>query len=162
IKALREAGADEITAADNLPSTLQVRLTAVLATRKRFADRWEGLVDDLTEAGRDDSRSGADMSVAAMAKGAGFSNIDAGLMLCAFKHGKTNGEEWSDDARLRHVARCVLRSHTPAFALGVNALIVEFNGKFMVVSEADKAVIYRPKYDQALHRRYFERISFED
>jgi len=72
------------------------------------------LVDDLTAAGKDSSRSGIDLSVAAMLKFAGFSHHDAGLILCAFRHGKTNCDDWSDGTmRLRHVARCVLRSHKP-------------------------------------------------
>jgi hypothetical protein len=81
----------------------------------QFCQFWLTLtgVDDLTEAGRDDSRSAADMSVAAMLKRAKFNHLDTGLILCAFAHGKANGDPWTGNLRLRHVARCVLRSHDP-------------------------------------------------
>ena len=74
---------------------------------------WEGLVDDLVEAGHDGSRSGADMSLAGMLKAAGYSHTEAGLILCAFPHGQANGIDWSNAKRLRHVARSILRSHEP-------------------------------------------------
>src|SRR5271166_3071794 len=76
------------------------------------------LVDDLAKAGRDDTRSGADFSLAAMLKAARISHLEAGLVLCAFPHGKANNDEWPNaDARLRHVARCVLHSYEPAAAM---------------------------------------------
>ena len=112
---LEVAGAGKIMREERLPADLQARLTTALAARKRLGDRWAGLVDDLIEAGKDSSRSGVDLSVAAMLKFAGFSHVDAGLILCAFRHGKTNCDDWSDGTmRLRHVARCVLHSHKPA------------------------------------------------
>ena len=115
VAALEAAGADKITRTDQLPANLQARLSAALAARKWLADRWAGLVDDLAEAGRDASRSGVDLSLAAMLKFAGFAHLDTGLLLCAFKHGKANNDEWSSATiRLRHVARCVLRSHEPS------------------------------------------------
>ena len=81
---------------------------------RKLRDRWAGLVDDLTEAGKDDTRSGVDMSLAALLKIAGFDRLETGLVLCAFPHGKANGDEWLDSAaRLRHVARCAVRSHEP-------------------------------------------------
>jgi predicted P-loop ATPase len=110
---LATAGADGITAKEHLSDELQRRLDAALKARPRLADRWAGLVDDLTEAGRDDSRSAADHSLAAMLKAAKFGHVDAGLILCAFAHGKANGDTWTGDLRLRHVARSVLRSHAP-------------------------------------------------
>jgi hypothetical protein len=85
--------------------------------RERLADRWAGLVDDLGQVGRDDTKSGADFSLAAMLKAAGISHLEAGLVLCAFPHGKANSEEWPNaDVRLRHVARCVLHSYEPSAA----------------------------------------------
>jgi len=44
----------------------------------------------------------------------------------------------------------------------VAALVAEFNAQFMVVSEAGKAVIYAPAEDPILHRRYFDRLGFDD
>lgn len=108
----------------DLADDLQARFAAAMALdpetmtnqdyarRKRLADRWAGMVGDLTATGRDDSRSGADMSLAAMLKGAGFTPLDTALILLAFKHGKANNEEWGTESlRLRHVARSALRSH---------------------------------------------------
>ena len=116
----------EIGKIEDLPADLQARLLSAIildpatmtdrdyARRKRLADRWAGLVDDLAEAGRDNSRSGADLSLAAMLKAAGFTHLDCALILLAFKHGKANNEAWPTEAlRLRHVARSVLRSHEP-------------------------------------------------
>jgi hypothetical protein len=127
IKHLEQAqGEQAIGATEDLPDDLQARLRAAItldpeamtdrdySRRKRLADRWAGLVDDLTEAGRDDSRSGADMSLAAMLKVAGFNHVETALILLAFQHGKANNEEWGTETlRLRHVARSVLRSHEP-------------------------------------------------
>ena len=85
-----------------------------LKRNKRMADRWSGVADDLADAGRDASRSGMDLSLAAMAKGEGFSHLEVSLILCAFAHGKANQEQWPDDGlRMRHVARTVLRSFEP-------------------------------------------------
>ena len=108
---LREVGAEKITSVDHLPLALRDRLDGALTARKRLADRWAGLVDDLTETGQDPSRSGADMSLAAMLKAAHFNHVETGEILCAFPHGKAIGDNSTDDMRLRHVARCVLRSH---------------------------------------------------
>ena len=44
----------------------------------------------------------------------------------------------------------------------VNALIAEFNEKYMVVNEAGHTIIYAPATDPILHRRYFEKLSFGD
>jgi hypothetical protein len=111
---------------EDLPDDLRTRLTAAMkldpesmtdwdyARRKRLANRWAGLIDDLSESGRDVSRSAADMSLAAMLKAAGFSHVDTALILLAFRHGKANHEKWPNETlRLRHVARSVLRSHEP-------------------------------------------------
>ncbi len=111
--ALREAGAARIKRQEDLPPTLSTRLNFALMLRVSLRDRWGGMIDDLTEAGKDDSRSGADFSLAAMLKAAGFSEIEAGLILAAFAHGKANGDDWPDDERLRHIARCVTRSYSP-------------------------------------------------
>ena len=110
---LAKAGADAITAKEHLSDDLQQRLDAALKAKPRLSDRWAGMIDDLTEAGRDSSRSSLDLSLAALLKRAGFDHLDAGLILCAFAHGKANGDPWTGNARLRHVARCVLRSHEP-------------------------------------------------
>jgi hypothetical protein len=44
----------------------------------------------------------------------------------------------------------------------IAALVAEFNAQFMVVREAGKAVIYAPAEDPILHRRYFDRLGFDD
>jgi AAA domain len=111
---METAGADKITQADHLTPDLQERLNKATAFRPRLADRWAGMVDDLTEDGLDDSHSAADFSLAAMLKAAHFSHLDAALILCAFPHGKANNDEWPNAAmRLRHVARSVARSYNP-------------------------------------------------
>ncbi len=48
-------------------------------------------------------------------KRAGFDDLDAALILCAFAHGKANGDPWTGNARLRHVARCVDACHSRRF-----------------------------------------------
>lgn len=114
LRALKAAGASRIRREEDLPPDLAARLDVAFASRAALYDRWRGMVDDLTEARKDDSRSGADFSLAAMAKAADFSEIEAGLILAAFQHGKANGDDWADDSlRLRHIARCVARSYTP-------------------------------------------------
>jgi hypothetical protein len=112
VASLTVAGADAISQPEHLPNELRTRLDAALAARPRLRDRWAGLVDDLTETGKDDSRSGAEMSLAAMLRAAGFANLDTAMVLCAFRHGKANGDEWGRNTimRSRHVARSVLRS----------------------------------------------------
>ncbi len=110
---LAKAGADAITKEEHLSDDLRQRLEAAIKTHQHLADRWAGMVDDLTEAGRDSSRSSLDLSLAALLKRAGFDHLDTGLILCAFAHGKANGDPWTGNLRLRHVARCVLRSHNP-------------------------------------------------
>ena len=162
---LRAAGADGISRDDHLPAELYERLHRALNARKRLEHRWAGRVDDLSEAGCDSSRSGADMSLAGMLKVAGFSRLDAGLILCAFEHGKANNDQWANGAlRLRAVARCIIRSHNavPADLDPVTALIAEFNEQYMVVNEAGKAIIHEPAHDAMLNRRYYRRITFED
>jgi hypothetical protein len=74
VKAMEAAGAANITQMEDLPFGLHERLQVALAARKPFADRWAGMIDDLSEAGRDSSRSGADMSLAAMARAGPLSN----------------------------------------------------------------------------------------
>ena len=126
VEQLQQVQAERIGKVEDLSDDLQARLAAAMmldpetmtdrdyARRKRLADRWAGMVDDLTEAARDNSRSGADMSLAAMLKAAGFTHLDCALVLLAFRHGKANNESWPTEAlRLRHVARSVLRSHEP-------------------------------------------------
>jgi Domain of unknown function (DUF927) len=110
---LARAGADAITKVEHLSDDLRRRLEAAIKTHQHLADRWAGMADDLTEAGRDTSRSALDFSLAALLKGAKFNHRDAGLILCAFVHGKANGDPWTGNLRLRHVARCVLRSRQP-------------------------------------------------
>ena len=111
VRQLQAAGADRISALDHLPPELRNRLQHALRARKRLAARWGGLADDLSEAGRDSSRSGIDISLAGMLAAAKFAALDTALILCAFPHGKANGDDWPDaKARLRHVARCALRA----------------------------------------------------
>ncbi len=173
---LKAAGAEAVSRTEQLPPELAGRLLSTLTARRRFADRWAGMVDDLTKAGRDDTRSGTDMSLAAMAKAAGFSHVEAGLVLCAYPHGKANNDEWKDGtARLRHVARAVLRSHDPAREGEppreddpareddpVAALVAEFNARFAVVNEGGRAVVYSPVENPILRRRYHDRLGFDD
>lgn len=109
---LRSAGAERIGSVESLPLFLKLRLLAQLSSRNRLSDRWSGLVDDLTERGLDDSRSAADFSLAAMLKAAGFSPKEVGLLLFAYPHGKIVAGGWvSLDQKLRHAARCALRSY---------------------------------------------------
>ena len=51
---------------------------------------------------------------------------------------------------------------TPVPKDPIDALIDEFNTKFMVVNENGRAVIYQPGYDQVLKRRCFNRMSKGD
>ncbi|NPD68928.1 hypothetical protein HN018_02840 [Lichenicola cladoniae] len=44
----------------------------------------------------------------------------------------------------------------------IEAAVDEMNARYMVVNEAGKAVIYQPDFDPVLHRRYFNRLAFED
>jgi hypothetical protein len=44
----------------------------------------------------------------------------------------------------------------------VDALLDDFNAQFFVVNENGKAVIYRPRHDDILDRRLFDRLSFAD
>jgi hypothetical protein len=162
IQQLAEAGAHEVTQPDHLSPDLRSRLNEAIASRPRLAARWAGNTDDLAEAGRDSTRSGADLSLAAMLKAAGFSHQHAALILCAFPHGKANNEDWPNPGqRLRHVARSVLRSYEPA-SDSVATIVEEFNHKFMVVNEAGRAIIYAPAFDTILRRRRFDRITFDD
>ena len=114
IKELEAAGADSISKPEHLETALWTRLEGSMKTRPRLADRWAGMVEDLTEAGRDSSRSAADLSLAAMLKAARFTHVEVGLILCACPHSKANADDWASSAlRLRDVARCVIRSHEP-------------------------------------------------
>ena len=111
---LRDYRADAVTQLDQLPSELQARLRDAQRRRPNLADRWAGMIDDLTESGRDDTRSGVDMSLSGMLRHAGFDHRDTALILCAFPHGKANGDGWpSPEARLRHVARCAVNAYAP-------------------------------------------------
>ena len=106
---LQAAGADGITDVSGLPPVLQMQLNAALLANRALAERWAGKIDDLLN-----DKSRFDFSVAALAKLVGFSQVDAGLILCGCVHAKTNTDPWRPAARLRHVARCVLRSIEPA------------------------------------------------
>jgi hypothetical protein len=44
----------------------------------------------------------------------------------------------------------------------VDELLAEFNGKYMVVNDAGRAVVFQETVDPVLRRRYFLRIGFED
>ena len=44
----------------------------------------------------------------------------------------------------------------------VDAVVDDFNARYMVVNEAGKAVIYQPGYDVVLKRRRFDRLAFRD
>jgi hypothetical protein len=162
IQQLEKAGAHEVTQPGHLPPGRRSNLDNAIASRPRLAARWAGNTDDLAEAGRDNTRSGVDLSLAAMLKAAGLSHLEAALILCAFRHGKVNNEEWPNTGlRLRHVARSVLHSYEPS-SDSVATIVKEFNRRYMVVNEAGKAVVYAPAYDPILQRRRFDRITFED
>jgi Mesyanzhinovviridae DNA primase len=134
VRVMEQTGADTITRADHLPADLHSRLNKAIAFKPRLAQRWAGKIGDLEQAGRDVSRSGVDLSLAAMLKAAGFAHLDVSLSLCAFPHGKANNDEWPDRrSRLRHVARCVLRSHEPS-STGKATILGEFSDKYMVVN----------------------------
>jgi hypothetical protein len=105
---LRAAGADKIKDVDGLPTVLRMSLEAARVANTAFRERWAGRIDDL---GND--RSSFDFSLACLAKLAGFSHMDAGLILCACAYTKANVDTWKPTARLRHVARSVLRSVEP-------------------------------------------------
>jgi hypothetical protein len=45
---------------------------------------------------------------------------------------------------------------------GINAVVDEFNARYLVVNEHGKAIIYQPRHDPILNRRLFDRLSFED
>jgi hypothetical protein len=110
----RHVSRQNITRIDHLPPLVRASLNKALKTRPQLADRWAGMIDDLTEAGKDSSRSGADMSLAAMLKAAGLSKLDTALVLLAFEHGKANNDVWeNEDLRLRHCVRCAVRSYEP-------------------------------------------------
>ena len=44
----------------------------------------------------------------------------------------------------------------------VDRLIAEFNANFFVLNEHGKAVIYAPRHDTIMNRKYYDRMSFED
>ncbi len=44
----------------------------------------------------------------------------------------------------------------------IDALMAEFNRRYMVVNEAGKAILYAPAYDPVLKRRYHNRMEFAD
>jgi hypothetical protein len=44
----------------------------------------------------------------------------------------------------------------------VSVLITEFNSKFAVVNENGKAIVYAPRHDPILRRRYCDRMAFSD
>jgi Family of unknown function (DUF5906) len=44
----------------------------------------------------------------------------------------------------------------------INALVAEFNDRYMVVSEAGKVMLYEPDTDPILNRRFYQRIDFAD
>lgn len=44
----------------------------------------------------------------------------------------------------------------------VEAVMAEFNRRYMVVNEAGKAIIYAPAFDPVLKRERFDRVTFED
>jgi hypothetical protein len=53
-------------------------------------------------------------------------------------------------------------SPAPEHADSVAQLMSEFNSRYFVINEAGRAVIYAPKFDPILNRRFFERMTFDD
>lgn len=109
---ITQAGAAQVTSAADLPQNIRAALDVAIARHARIAARWRGETADLQTAGRDASRSGRDMSLAAMLKGAGLSDTEAAVGLLAFEHGAAHDvakhpTQWT---RLRYVARTALRA----------------------------------------------------
>lgn len=109
---MMDAGAGDIDSTSDLPDRLRERLDAALRRQPRLLARWIGDHADLLAAGRDHSRSGRDMSLAAMLKGCGFGDIEAAFLLLAYEHGCASDSELYPTVwhRVRYVARTVLRS----------------------------------------------------
>ncbi len=44
----------------------------------------------------------------------------------------------------------------------IDSVVATFNERYLVVNEAGKAIVYQPGVDPILHRRRFDRLSFQD
>ena len=117
--------------------------------------------------GGDDSRSARAFRAATQLKrqscssygelrGALLGHADSEVSTWAFTKGLANDE--------RELRRLWERAGDQAAGDSdpVTQLVDEFNAKYMVVNENGKAVIYAPRHDPILNRRFFDRMSFED
>lgn len=59
-------------------------------------------------------------------------------------------------------AHAAAASSSAALTDAIDAVVAEFNELYAVVNESGKALVYAPAEDLILHRRHYERISFED
>ena len=112
LEAMAEQGAAGFTEPAHLPPDTAERLHEAFSRSGRARDRWNGLADDLIEGGKDHSRSGMDISLAALLKGAGAVLLDVALALLVFPHGAAQVREKhpTDAQRLRYAARTALRA----------------------------------------------------
>ena len=165
---------DDDTAPDD--AALRDKLQAAFVRNPRLRERWEGGTQGLN----DTTRSGRDMSVLAMLVTAGFTRGETHAALCWFEHGKVKdeppryfGEMWRrtkaaprqdleppDDREAQHPPPT--SSGPPPDSPEVTELITAFNRKYFVLNENGRAVIYAPKHDAILNRRFFERLTFAD
>lgn len=144
IEEIKEAGAADVTSAADLPQPIRDALDTAIATYSRLSARWNGDVADLQASGRDASRSGRDMSLAAMLKGAGLSDTAAAVGLLAFEHGAAHDvakhpTQWT---RLRYVARTALRSSIASLAAEPAPLPPDIDpetGEVLTPSQTEKA-----------------------
>jgi hypothetical protein len=63
---------------------------------------------------------------------------------------------------LEQYAETMTEQHEGDPAQAIDGAVRRFNGRYMVVNEAGKAMVFHPKVDPVLHRRFFDRISFQD
>lgn len=112
VEALAARGAGAFTEPSHLPPDAAGQLREALGRSHRATDRWEGFCDDLIGAGKDHSRSGMDMSLAALLKGAGAAPLDVALALLVFPHGAAQARDKhpTDALRLRYAARTAIRA----------------------------------------------------
>lgn len=112
LEGLERCGAAGFGAFAELAQDVQDRIRAAIRSNPRAKDRWGGMCDDLDASGKDSSRSGMDMSLAALLKRGGCSPLDAALALLVFPHGGAHDTEKhpSPATRLRYVARTALRA----------------------------------------------------
>ena len=119
--------------------------------------------------GRHGAGSGADSSRSAIAFRRGAALRRQGKtfeQMCAALRADPETAEWckekgeADDGR--ELRRIWERAAPAEPDSQVDRLIAEFNAKFFVLNEHGKAVIYAPRHDPIMNRKYYDRMSFED